>query len=312
MERIFAIDSHTGGEPTRVVIEGAPVLTEGDMAQRRLQFSRDHDSFRTAVMMEPRCSDVVVGALLCPPVDPSCTSGLLFFNNVGALGMCVHGTIGVVRTLAHLGRMSPGEHRLETPVGIVTALLEPNGSVTVQNVPSYRYRADVSVEVNGYGTITGDIAWGGNWFFLVNDLSETLSLQNVERLGHLTKAIRRALNKEGITGENGSEVDHIELFGPPKAPGADSKNFVLCPGGAYDRSPCGTGTSAKIACLMASGKLRPGQKWHQESIVGSIFVGWGEPLGDRILPSIQGKAYITGETTLFFEKEDPFRLGIRG
>ncbi|MCH8923582.1 MAG: proline racemase family protein, partial [Planctomycetes bacterium] len=263
IQRVKIIDSHTGGEPTRVVIEGGPDLGGGSLAERVERFREQHDRFRSAVVNEPRGSDAVVGGLLCEPTDPTCAAGVIFFNNVGYLGMCVHGTIGLVVTLAHLNRIGPGEHRIETPVGVVRATLDEAGFVTVSNVPSYRTAARVKVRVDDYGEVTGDVAWGGNWFFLVNDHREELALANIERLTDVTWRIRQALTREGITGTNGGEIDHIELFGPPTSPAADSKNFVLCPGKAYDRSPCGTGTSAKIACLVADGKLAEGQVWRQ-------------------------------------------------
>ncbi|MEK7780355.1 MAG: proline racemase family protein, partial [Verrucomicrobiota bacterium] len=266
MRQIRVIDSHTGGEPTRVVISGGPELGDGSLAERRERFARDFDKFRSAVVNEPRGSDVFVGALLVEPQDKSCVAGVIFFNNVGVLNMCGHGTIGLVVTLAHLGRIKPSAHKIETPVGVITATLHDNGEVSFTNVPSYRKAKAVTVDVPGIGKITGDVAWGGNWFFLVEQHGEPLTLANVERLTDLSWRIRQAINAQGFP-----EVDHVELFGPPQTPGAQSRNFVLCPGKAYDRSPCGTGTSAKLACLAADGKLAEGARWVQESIVGSRF-----------------------------------------
>jgi 4-hydroxyproline epimerase len=310
VQRISIIDSHTGGEPTRVAIGGGPDLGHGTIAERAAIFRERFDSFRACVVNEPRGSDIIVGALLCEPSDPTCSAGVIFFNNVGVLGMCGHGTIGLAVTLAHLGRIGPGEHRIETPVGVVTAVLHEDGRVTVRNVPSERYRKDVPVDVPELGRIRGDIAWGGNWFFLVAEHGETLEPGNVERLTQVTKAIRRSLEANGITGRGGGIIDHIELFGPPKDPANHTRNFVLCPGGAYDRSPCGTGTSAKLACLAADGKLRPGDVWRQESIIGSVFEGRyepGEPPG-VIIPSITGTAFLTAEATLLIDPRDPLRL----
>jgi 4-hydroxyproline epimerase len=300
-ETVRVIDSHTEGEPTRVVIAGGPDLGSGSMAERLEIFRARYDHFRSAVVNEPRGSDVLVGALLCEP------DGVIFFNNVGYLGMCGHGTIGVVATLAHLGRIAPGSHRIETPVGPVDAILSESGDVTVENVRSYRTAASVAVDVNGYGVVHGDIAWGGNWFFLVEDHRQRLALDNVEILTDCTWKIRQALARMGHP-----EIDHIELFGPPSRPDAHSRNFVLCPGKAYDRSPCGTGTSAKLACLAAAGKLREGELYRQESIVGTVFEGsYRRGDGDAILPSIRGRAWITGEATLLLDPGDPFRTGIR-
>jgi 4-hydroxyproline epimerase len=310
-KRIQVIDSHTGGEPTRVVIDGGPSLGSGSLAQRRHRFRADFDAFRSAIVNEPRGSDVLVGALLCAPPDPSCVTGVIFFNNVGYLGMCGHGTIGLVVTLAHLGRIQPGEHRIDTPVGVVTARLHETGEVTVDNVPSYRHTQGVPVAVEGYGTMAGDVAWGGNWFFLVNDHGQEIELRNVEKLLDCTWRIRQALEREGVTGRDGQEIDHIELFAPSRRPGVNSKNFVLCPGKAYDRSPCGTGTSAKLACLFADGKLNPGEVWRQESIIGSIFEGSVRVEGEHIIPRITGSAFVHAEATLLLDSRDPFQMGIR-
>src|SRR5262249_8009020 len=147
------------------------------------------------------------------------------------------------------------------------------GSVTIENVPSWRRAASVRVELLGHGTVTGDVAWGGNWFFLVGEHGQELELARIDELTDFTWKIRQELPRQGITGANGQGSDHMELFGRARHPGNDSRNFVLCPGKAYDRSPCGTGTSAKLACLAADGKLKPGQVWRQESIVGSVFEG---------------------------------------
>jgi len=309
--RIKVIDSHTGGEPTRTVISGGPDLGDDSLAIRRDRFRTHFDHFRSAITNEPRASDAVIGALLCEPVDKSCATGVIFFNNVGYLGMCGHGTIGIVATLAYLKRIGPGNHRIETPVGTVEALLDDNGEVTVANVPSYRHAANVTVEVKGHGPVTGDVAWGGNWFFLVNNHGQDIALNNLETLTDFTWRIRKALTENGVTGEGGQEIDHIELFVPSEVEGVDSKNFVLCPGKAYDRSPCGTGTSAKLACLVADGKIAPGQVWRQESVVGSIFEGSVKVTDNVIHPSIKGSAFITAEADLILDERDPFCMGIR-
>jgi 4-hydroxyproline epimerase len=309
--RIEVIDSHTGGEPTRIIIAGGPELGRDALAKRLERFRAEHDHFRSAVVNEPRGSDVVVGALLCEPTDPSCAAGVIFFNNVGYLGMCGHGTIGLVMTLAYLNRIKPGTHRIETPVGTVTAQLHESGEVTVGNVPSYRTAKRVAVDVPGHGTVFGDVAWGGNWFFLVNEHGQELALERVEELTDFTWRIRQALPQQGITGRGGGEIDHIELFGPSSKEGVDSKNFVLCPGKAYDRSPCGTGTSAKLACLYADGKLAEGQVWRQESIVGSVFEGSVAVVDGQIYPRIKGSAFVNAEATLILNERDPFCWGIR-
>ncbi|HEX3185955.1 MAG TPA: proline racemase family protein [Pyrinomonadaceae bacterium] len=307
--RVKVIDSHTGGEPTRVVISGGPDLGSDTLAIRLERFRTEHDDFRSAIVNEPRGSDAIVGALLCEPLDNTCVTGVIYFNNVAYLGMCGHGTIGVVATLAYLGRIGPGRHRIETPVGVVTATLEADGTVEVANVPSYRLAADVAVHVIGLGPVIGDVAWGGNWFFLVKGHGLELSLNNLKDLTDFSAAVRESLASAGITGADGHEIDHIELFGPSEI--ADSKNFVLCPGSAYDRSPCGTGTSAKLACLFADGKLSEAQVWRQESIVGSVFEGRVSIVDNAIHPHIKGSAFITAESELILDLRDPFCMGIR-
>lgn len=310
MHRIEVVDSHTAGEPTRVVVAGGPELGAGPLSERRELFRREHDARRRAVLCEPRGSEVLVGALLVPPVDRTCVAGVIFFNNVGYLGMCGHGTIGVAVTLGYLSRIAAGRHRLETPVGVVPFDYDGRNGVTLENVASYRYAKDTTVVVEGIGRVTGDVAWGGNWFFLVEEPYERLELSNVARLTAKSQAIRAALSRQGITGAEGTEIDHIELFGPPHDSRNHSRNFVLCPGGAYDRSPCGTGTSAKLACLAADGKLKPGAPWRQESIVGSVFCGSYRYETDRLLPTISGQAYVTAAATLLIDEADPFAWGI--
>lgn len=309
---VHVIDSHTEGEPTRVVVTGGPDLGEGSLRERLHLFRTQFDGFRSGVVCEPRGSEVVVGALLLPPADPSSTAAVIFFNDVGYLGMCGHGTIGVVSTLSHLRRIRPGLHVIETPVGTVTACLHDDGSVTVANVPSYRYRAAVPVSVPGFGHFAGDIAWGGNWFYLIGDHGFGLVPQNRARLVSAAAAIRNELRSRGITGEGGEEIDHIEFFSGPMNPENSARNFVLCPGASFDRSPCGTGTSAKLACVFADGKLLERQIWRQEGILGTVFEGHVMERADgRIDPQIRGRAWITGESKLLFSSDDPFNQGIK-
>jgi proline racemase len=308
-ERLEVVDSHTEGEPTRVVVEGWPQPEGRTMAERRAFLLERQDRLRQAVVCEPRGHDAVVGALLTPPVETGSAAGVVFFNNAGALGMCGHGLIGLVRTLEHLGKLGPGTLRVDTPVGTVGAELEADGAVTIENVPAYCHARDVGVEVAGLGRVTGDVAWGGNWFFLTELRAPLLELQNAPVLTDATSRILHALRAQGVTGRDGALIDHVELFGPPQRPDADSRNFVLCPGLAYDRSPCGTGTSAKLAVLAARGKLRPGERWRQESITGSRFEGWLEEKDGGLVPRIRGHAYVTGRATLFFDARDPFREG---
>src|SRR5476649_2173955 len=308
MKTISIIDSHTGGEPTRLVIDGGPALGKGPLRERLATLRREHDQFRSAVVCEPRGSDVLVGALLCEPHEADCAAGVIFFNNVGYLGMCGHGTIGLVVTLAHMGRISAGRHRIDTPVGVVEAELHADGSVTVDNVASYRSAHRVTVDVPGHGPVTGDVAWGGNWFFLVDGHGLALDIDNIDALTGLASRIGAALENAGIRGDDGAVIDHIELFAPSRT-GADSQSFVLCPGKSYDRSPCGTGTSAKLACLAADGKLLSGKTWVQESIIGSTFAGrfhWLDRAANKIRPVITGRAFVNAEATQLFDEKDPF------
>jgi 4-hydroxyproline epimerase len=306
MNRIHVIDSHTAGEPTRVVVSGGPALPHGTMAQKLEALRQHHDSFRSAVVNEPRGSDVLVGALLVEASDRACATGVIFFNNVGYLGMCGHGTIGLIATLSYLGRIRPGHHKIETPVGIVTAALREDGSVSVTNVPSYRKAQGVTIQNPDLGVITGDVAWGGNWFYLVEKPGKSIRVADVEMLTEFSWRVRQAINARDFP-----EVDHIELFGPPSDASANSRNFVLCPGKAYDRSPCGTGTSAKLACLAADGKLAEGEEWVQESIIGTRFTGTYRRDGANIIPTITGIAFINAETTLLLDEKDPLCWGLR-
>ncbi len=307
---IEVVDSHTEGEPTRVVIGGWPAPAGNTMIERRESMRRDHDALRRGVVLEPRGHDAIVAALLTAPERPSATAGVVFFNDVGYLGMCGHGMIGVVRTLQHLGRVSAGHLEFDTPVGPVSAELDVDGSVTIRNVPARLHAAAVTVDVPGLGPVTGDVAWGGNWFFLTSLPSLSLQMSRRVELIAATTRIRDALAAAGVTGSEGAFIDHVELFGPPEREDADSRNFVLCPGTAYDRSPCGTGTSAKMAALHAHGELAVGERWHQESIVGSMFTGWLEAEGDTLRPNIKGRAYVTARGTLLFDPQDPFRHGL--
>ena len=311
--RLRVVDSHTGGEPTRVVIGGGPDFPGKTPQEIRERLERDSDWVRSACILEPRGHEAIVGAYLTEPTRVDCVAGVLFFNNVGYLNGCVHGTIGLAVTLAHLGRIGPGVHRIEAPTGVLSIEVTGSGQVTVQNVRSYRHKAAVPVEIPGFGVVHGDIAWGGNWFFLIEaGALIDVDFANLDALTQFTLSVREALETSGITGEDGGEIDHIEVFAPPAEPAlADSKNFVLCPGGAYDRSPCGTGTSAKLACLHADGKLRPGETWRQAGILDTVFAGSIEEASEGgILPTIKGSAFITAESELLIDEADPFGVGI--
>lgn len=305
---IRVVDSHTEGEPTRVVIDGWPQPRGDTMEARRDDLKQNWDRLRRAVVCEPRGHAAIVGALLTPPVNADSLCGIIFFNNETYLGMCGHGLIGVVRTLAHLGRLSAGVARFDTPVGTVSAELGSDGSVTIQNVPSHCHALDVAVDVPGLGRVVGDVGYGGNWFFITHR-DTPLETREVAALTRETQAIQDAITAQRVAG--GVPIDHIELSGPPLRPDADARNFVLCSGGEYDRSPCGTGTSAVMAVRHARGQLPIGTEWRQESITGSRFVGWltqGE--NGELIPHIRGSAFVTGEATLRFDPADPFQLGI--
>jgi 4-hydroxyproline epimerase len=311
MHSVHTIDSHTEGEPTRVVISGAPDMGSGSLAQRARRFIEQHDRFRSAVCQEPRGFDALVGALLLPPSGPQATCGVIFFNNVGLLGMCGHGMIGVAETLRYLGRIHAGRHVIETPVGAVAIELVGDRTVEVDNVESYRHQHGVRLELPGHGTLTGDVAWGGNWFFLCADHGQELSMERLPELIDFSWRLRVQLERQGVCGRAGAKIDHIELLAAPTRRDAGARNFVLCPGREYDRSPCGTGTSAKLACLAADGLLAAGQVWGQESILGTRFGARYRPSPGGILPTITGRAWITSEAQLKFDPSDPFRHGIR-
>ena len=305
------IDSHTGGEPTRVLLEGIPRPSEAGIMEWHRVTSKDYGWLLAAAVNEPLGSDILVGAAYWPSIDKATAGDVMFFNNVGMLGMCGHGTIGLVVSLAHIGVLEPGHHVLQTPVGEVRALLRSDGKVRVENVPAYRYRKDVAIEVPGYGNFTGDVAWGGNWFYIVEHEQDRIDLANRDFLTELCWAIRGELRACGITGRDGAEIDHIELASTrDAAPGNNSRNFVLCPGKVYDRSPCGTGTSARMACLAADGAFAPGDVWRQESITGSVFEGSYESGGiDEegiawIKPLITGSAQVTAIGSLLVDEAE--------
>mgnify|MGYP000034915964 CR=1 FL=1 len=306
------IDSHTAGEPTRVILSGGPDLGRGSLAERADLLEREHSDFCASVLLEPRGHDAMVGAMLVRPSDPECVTGVIYFNPVGNLGMCGHATIGTAVSLAHLGRIVPGTHMFETPVGRVEVELHDMNRASVVNVESYRLHKDVTVDVPEIGRVTGDVAWGGNWFFLTSDMPAPLEPANISVLTDASERIRDALGAAGITGRDGAWIDHVEFVGPAKEEGANGRNFVLCPGGAYDRSPCGTGSSAKLACLAEDGVLAAGQDWVQESIIGSTYTlsYWNGQHGG-VVPTVTGAAYVTSLAELVFSSDDPYAQGIR-
>ena len=313
VRRVQAIDSHTEGEPTRVVVAGGPDMGRG-AARARQAMMDAHWGFCRSVVLEPRGSDVLVGALLVEPEDGRCCAGAVFFNNVGVLGMCGHGTIGVARTLMHMGRIGVGAHALETPVGTVPFEIHGDGSVSLCNVPSWRARAGESVEAGSFGTFTGDIAWGGNWFFITRvPHGVRICRESIRDLERMSLAVQAALDARGLgMREPGAadpariRIDHVELWEPGDAP-REWRSFTMCPGAQWDRSPCGTGTSAKLACLVAEGTAAPGDRWHAVSPIGTRFEVWCDAAdGDgSIRPHVRGRAWVTAECDLCFEDGDP-------
>ncbi|MEM7245526.1 MAG: proline racemase family protein [Acidobacteriota bacterium] len=309
-DRLEVVDSHTEGEPTRVVIDGWPELASTTMKDRRREMAESHGELMRGVVAEPRGHEAVVAALLTEPVSEGAAAGVVFFNNVGPLWMCGHGLIGVVETLAWLGRLPEGEVVIDTAVGPVGARRLDDGSVRFENVPARAERLDLELEVDGVGRLRGDLAWGGNWFFLTTVPGLELVPSELPRLLEVSAAIRRALDDLRPLGDEGV-VDHVELVSASPDSEVNARNFVLCPGGEWDRSPCGTGTSAKLAVLHARGELALGESWVQESLVGGRFVGrLDEDADGRLIPTLQGRAHVVARSTLCFSPEDPFRHGL--
>ncbi|MGB7262135.1 MAG: proline racemase family protein [Albidovulum sp.] len=308
---MHVIDSHTGGEPTRVILDGAPDLGVGPLADRARLLATEHSAFYRSVLLEPRGQPAMVGALLVKPVDPGCVTGVIYFDADAVLGMCGHGTIGLVVTLAHMGRIGIGTHRIETPVGVVEVTLNDANTVTVTNIESRRVHHAASVEVDGLGTVTGDVAYGGNWFFIIDPSPIPVEPRNIRLLTDAGIAIRAATVAQGIGGEAGQPIDHVVFQEASPKKDVHSRNFVLCPDDAYDRSPCGTGSSARLACLAADGLLLAGEEIVQESIIGSPYrLSYQLGIGGGVKPTITGQAWIMAESTLFFGQNDPFRHGI--
>ncbi|CUJ99317.1 4-hydroxyproline epimerase [Ruegeria denitrificans] len=308
---MHVIDSHTGGEPTRVILSGAPDLGSGPLADRAHRLATHHETFYRSIMLEPRGQPAMVGAFLVEPVDPTCVTGVIFFDVDAVLGMCGHGTIGLTVTLAHLGRIGAGQHRIETPAGVVTVELHDANTVTVMNIESRRVHHGVTLDVPGYGAVTGDVAYGGNWFFIVDPSPIPVVTDNIRELSDMTVAIRKASITQGIGGERGEPIDHVIFQGASAKPDAYNRNFVLCPDDNYDRSPCGTGCSAWLACLAADGALKPGEEIVQHSVIGSAYrLSYQPGVNGGVIPSITGQAHVMAKATLIFDEKDPFKTGI--
>lgn len=308
---MHVIDGHTGGEPTRVILDGGPDLGPGSLADRARRLAEEHEASYRSVMLEPRGQVAMVGALLVEPSEPDCAAGVIYFDADAVLGMCGHGTIGLTVTLAHMGRIAPGTHRIDTPVGVVEVALSDANTVTVTNIESRRTQSGVTIEVPGPGEVTGDVAYGGNWFFIVDPSPIPVVTANIRQLTDATIAVREALATGGIAGEGGARIDHVIFQGPSPNEGVHSRNFVLCPDDAYDRSPCGTGSSARLACLAADSRLAPGEEIEQESVIGSRYrLSYQNGPNGGVIPKITGQAFVMAESKLIFCEADPFRNGI--
>lgn len=313
-DRLRVVDSHTIGEPTRLVIDDSFVerleLGGGTVADRRGVFRERYDHVRRALVGDPRGAEAMVGVIMLPPSEPGCRAGAIYFNRVGYLDMCGHATIGLAVTLGRLGRIAPGPWRLETPAGIVGVSWHGGHEATFECVPPRRIRRGLTVACAAGGRVTGDVATSGLWFFLCRDHGLPLVPEAIPRLLERAWSIRRALEAAGIAGDRGEPIDHIVLLGPPQDPGNQGRAFVLCPDGAFDRSPCGTATSSLIGCLHEDGLLAAGERWRQESILGGVYEASYRLDGGVCRPAVRGGAWITAESELHFDPADPYRSGL--
>ena len=327
---IQAVDSHTAGEPTRIVTGGLPPLAGASMAEKRTILQRDHDGLRRALVLEPRGHDAIVLAYLLPPCTPGAHLGVVFANDAGYLGMCGHGAIGVATVAVAMGMVAAVEPVtevvLDTPAGVVPCRVAVAGgkvkSVTITNVPSFLFAQRVVVPVHGFGKVAADIAYGDNWFAFVeaDQLGLMVEKTHLPVLMQAATAVREALVREGVRGRHpersGDEiVDHVKLFAPLAGDEPGARALTLCPGAAYDRSPCGTGTSAKLAVLHAKGELEIGAWFRSQSVLATEFrarVVRETRVGPHpaIVPEVTGSAWITGFPTFVLDPEDPCRFGI--
>jgi proline racemase len=325
-----AVDSHTAGEPTRIVTGGLPPVAGATMAEKRAALRIRHDALRRALVHEPRGHDAIVVAYLVPPCHPDAHAGVVFCNDVGYLGMCGHGAIGVATVLVGMGMVPAQEPEtrvvLDTPAGLVPCRVAvSNGrarAVTITNVPSFQFRQRAIAAVPGFGKVAADIAWGGNWFAFVEaaQLGLHVDKAHLPQLLPAAIAVREALAANGVRGvhpESGEEqlVDHVKLFDALEGPTPGARAMTLCPGTAYDRSPCGTGTSAKLAVLHSKGELGVGEWFTSESVIGTRFrarIAATTQVGQfaAIVPEIEGAAYVTGLQTFVLDPEDPCVHGL--
>jgi len=309
---MHVIDSHTGGEPTRVILSGGPDLGGGSIEQQAQVLARDHQDFLNAVLAEPRGQPAMVAALLVPPTSPDSVTGVIYFDIAAVIGMCGHGTIGLGVTLAHMGKIQPGQHLIDTRAGQVGVELHDPHTVTVRNVESRLVTEQLTIDVPGFGAVTGDVAYGGNWFYIIDPSPMAVETHNIRALTDLAVAIREAANAQRVPGPGEELIDHVILHGHSPDPAIHSRSFVLCPDDTYDRSPCGTGCSARLATLAAKGLLLPGKVITQQSIIGSCFdISYQPGPNGGVLPTLRGQAHVMAEAHLVFDPADPFRHGVR-
>jgi 4-hydroxyproline epimerase len=323
----FCIDGHTAGNPVRLVAGGAPLLRGASMSARRQDFLARFDWIRTGLCLEPRGHDMMSGGFLYPPTRDDADVGILFIETSGCLPMCGHGAIGMVTFGLEHGLITarePGRLRIEVPAGVVDATYGVEAGkvawVRLRNVPAYVAARDLRIEVPGFGPLTVDIAYGGNFYAIIEPQGPYAGLDDLGagRLIALSRTIRAMLRQ---TWEPVHPLDptirgvsHVLWADKPRSAGADGRNAVFYGEGAIDRSPCGTGTSARIAHLVGQGKLAPGGAFVSESYIGSRFVGRAEALTDlaghpAVIPSIEGGARATGFNTLWIDRSDPFWAG---
>jgi 4-hydroxyproline epimerase len=325
----FCIDGHTAGNPVRLVAGGAPLLRGASMSQRRQDFLARFDWIRTGLMFEPRGHDMMSGGFLYPPTHDDTDAGILFIETSGCLPMCGHGTIGIVTFALENGLLrprEPGRLRLEVPAGVIDVTYrEAAGrvrAVRIRNVPSYLAAEGVRIDVPGLGPLSVDVAYGGNFYAIVEPQGAYAGLDALGASGVLQfspvvrRLVREALEPVHPLDETIRGVSHVLWADAPKADGADGRNAVFYGDRAIDRSPCGTGTSARLAHLAARGKLQVGDTFVHESIIGSRFVGRVEAattLGDRpaIVPSIEGSAVATGHNIIWIDPDETFARGFQ-
>jgi 4-hydroxyproline epimerase len=323
----FCIDGHTCGNPVRLVAGGGPNLSGATMMEKRAHFLEEFDWIRHGLMFEPRGHDMMSGSILYPPTRPDCDVAVLFIETSGCLFMCGHGTIGTVTMALEHGLVTPktpGVLRLDTPAGLVIAEYRQEGryveEVRITNVPSFLYKEALEVECPDLGVLTVDVAYGGNFYAIVDPQKNYRDMADHTALDFIkwSPVLRQRLNEtySFVHPENPAinRLSHLLWTGKPTQPHADARNAVFYGEKAIDRSPCGTGTSSRMAQLFAKGQLKVGDDFAHESIIGSVFKGRVqrevEVAGTRgIVPSVAGWARMTGHNTIFIDDRDPFAHG---